>query len=67
MKPDVLKMRSFDFPPPKGGGCDLLVIAGEHSGDEQAARMVAGALAEKPGLRSAGRSSPPAARSRSST
>lgn len=51
MKPDVLKMRSFDFPPPKGGGCDLLVIAGEHSGDEQAARMVAGALAEKPGLR----------------
>lgn len=51
MKPDVLKMRSFDFPPPKGGGCDLLVIAGEHSGDEQAARMVSGALAEKPGLR----------------
>ena len=51
MKPDVLKMRSFEFPPPKGGGCDLLVIAGEHSGDEQAARMVAGALAEKPGLR----------------
>ena len=51
MKPDVLKMRSFDFPPPKGGGCALHVIAGEHSGDEQAARMVAGALAEKPGLR----------------
>lgn len=29
----------------------MLVIAGEHSGDEQAARMVSGALAENPGLR----------------
>jgi lipid-A-disaccharide synthase len=34
-----------------GGTVDLLVIAGEHSGDEHAARMVAGLLARRPGLR----------------
>ncbi|MBO5781135.1 MAG: lipid-A-disaccharide synthase, partial [Opitutales bacterium] len=32
--------RSFSFPPPEDGSCDVLFIAGEHSGDEQAARMV---------------------------
>lgn len=32
--------RIFDFPPPEDGSCDVLIIAGEHSGDEQAARMV---------------------------
>ena len=34
MNPDVLKMRSFRFAAPAEGRCDLLVIAGEHSGDE---------------------------------
>ncbi|MBO6102730.1 MAG: lipid-A-disaccharide synthase [Opitutales bacterium] len=32
--------RSFNFPPPEDGQCDFLIIAGEHSGDEQAARML---------------------------
>ncbi len=36
---------------PSGGGVDLLVIAGEHSGDEHAARMVRQLLAQKPGLK----------------
>lgn len=30
----------FRLPPPSGGRVDLLIVAGEHSGDEQAARMV---------------------------
>lgn len=30
---------------------DLLIIAGEHSGDEHAARMIAAALRERPGLK----------------
>lgn len=42
---------SFPLPAPAGGPPDLLVVAGEHSGDEQAARMVKGLLARKPGLR----------------
>jgi lipid-A-disaccharide synthase len=41
----------FRLPPPLGGAPDLLVIAGEHSGDEHAARMVAGLLRRRPGLR----------------
>jgi lipid-A-disaccharide synthase len=40
-----------EFPPPKGGKADVLVIAGEHSGDEQAGRMIRGLLASDPGLR----------------
>jgi len=40
----------FRLPPPRGE-TDLLVIAGEHSGDEHAARMVAGLLRLRPGLR----------------
>ena len=32
--------QNFDFPPPEDGSCDVLIVAGEHSGDEQAARMV---------------------------
>ena len=40
----------FRLPPPAGGRVDLLVIAGEHSGDEHAARMVRGLLARDPGL-----------------
>ncbi len=39
------------LPAPSSGGVDLLVIAGEHSGDEHAARMVRQLLAQKPGLR----------------
>ncbi len=40
----------FRLPPPAGGGVDLLVIAGEHSGDEHAGRLVRGLLAREPGL-----------------
>jgi lipid-A-disaccharide synthase len=39
------------LPAPAGGAPDLLVVAGEHSGDEHAARMVAGLRALRPGLR----------------
>jgi lipid-A-disaccharide synthase len=42
---------SFRLPAPQGGAPDLLVIAGEHSGDEHAARMVSGLLRRRPGLR----------------
>ncbi len=41
----------FRLPPPREGGVDLLVIAGEHSGDQHAATMVRGLLARQPGLR----------------
>jgi lipid-A-disaccharide synthase len=41
----------FRLPPPDGGAVDLLVVAGEHSGDEHAARMVAGLRALRPGTR----------------
>ena len=34
----------FRLPPPTGGRVDLLVVAGEHSGDEHAARMPRTAL-----------------------
>ncbi|HVU23912.1 MAG TPA: lipid-A-disaccharide synthase [Opitutus sp.] len=37
--------------PPAGGGVDLLVIAGEHSGDEHAARMVRELRGKRPELR----------------
>jgi lipid-A-disaccharide synthase len=40
----------FGLPPPAGGQVDLLVIAGEHSGDEHAARMVREFLAKQPAL-----------------
>ncbi|MFM9030504.1 MAG: lipid-A-disaccharide synthase, partial [Opitutaceae bacterium] len=40
----------FRLPPPEGGRADLLVIAGEHSGDEHAARMVREAREREPGL-----------------
>ena len=39
------------LPPPQGGAPDLLVVAGEHSGDEHAARMVSGLRALRPGVR----------------
>ncbi len=41
--PATLSDQSFNFDAPEKG-CDLLVLAGEHSGDEQAARMVSEAL-----------------------
>jgi lipid-A-disaccharide synthase len=41
----------FRLPPPRGGRPDLLVIAGEHSGDEHAARMVSGLRRLRPGVR----------------
>jgi lipid-A-disaccharide synthase len=45
------KTLPFRFSPPVGGRVDLFLIAGEHSGDEQAARLVRGLLAREPGLR----------------
>jgi lipid-A-disaccharide synthase len=41
----------FSLPPPNGGGVDVLIVAGEHSGDEHAARLVADLLARQPTLR----------------
>jgi lipid-A-disaccharide synthase len=43
--------RSLRLPPPTGGTPDLLVVAGEHSGDEHAARMVSGLRALRPGIK----------------
>ena len=40
----------FHLPPPTGGRVDLLIVAGEHSGDEHAARMVRELRAKQPGL-----------------
>lgn len=40
----------FRLPPPSGGRVDVLVVAGEHSGDEHAARMVRELRAKQPGL-----------------
>lgn len=37
------------LPPPQGGRVDVLVIAGEHSGDEQAARMIRDLRRSEPG------------------
>jgi len=42
---------NLSFPAPIAGSVDLLIIAGEHSGDEHAARMLSGLLAQKPGLK----------------
>lgn len=40
----------FRLPPSVAGRVDLLVVAGEHSGDEHAARMVAELRAQRPDL-----------------
>jgi lipid-A-disaccharide synthase len=40
----------FRLPAPRAGKVDLLVVAGEHSGDEHAARMVAGMKRLRPGV-----------------
>jgi lipid-A-disaccharide synthase len=39
------------FPPPAHSGVDVLVIAGEHSGDEHASRMVAALQRRNPSVR----------------
>jgi lipid-A-disaccharide synthase len=39
------------LPAPAHGAVDLLIVAAEHSGDEHAARMVRGLLAQEPGLK----------------
>lgn len=39
------------LPAPAGGAVDLLVVAGEHSGDENAARMLGELLVKSPGLK----------------
>ena len=51
MSDNVLQKRAFDFAPPKDGACDVLILAGEHSGDQQAARMLSKTLAKRPDLR----------------
>ncbi len=40
----------FRLPPPAGGRVDLLVVAGEHSGDAHAARLVRDLRARSPGI-----------------
>ncbi len=40
----------FRLPPPVAGRVDVLIVAGEHSGDEHAARMVRALRAKQPGL-----------------
>ncbi len=44
------KLVPFRLPPPTVSKVDLLVVAGEHSGDEHAARMVQELRARQPGL-----------------
>ncbi len=39
------------LPPPAGDGVDLLLVAGEHSGDEHAARLIRALRVSSPGLR----------------
>ena len=41
----------MDLPPPADGRPDLLVIAGEHSGDEHAGRMIQDLKLEQPGVK----------------
>jgi lipid-A-disaccharide synthase len=41
---------AFAFPPAQTGHVDLLIIAGEHSGDEHAARMIRELQAKHPGI-----------------
>lgn len=49
MNPPVAQL-PFRLPPPAGGRVDLLVIAGEHSGDEHAALAIRGLKALQPDL-----------------
>ncbi len=41
---------TFRLPPPAEGRVDVLIVAGEHSGDEHGARMVRELRAQQPGL-----------------
>ena len=41
----------FGLPAPSAGPVDLLMVAGEHSGDEHAARVVRELRAKNPGLK----------------
>lgn len=41
----------FRLPPPRDAAVDVLIVAGEHSGDQHAATMVGTARARRPGLR----------------
>ena len=51
MSSSAINTSALHLPAPAAGQVDLLIIAGEHSGDEHAARMLSGVLAQKPGLR----------------
>ncbi len=42
---------TFPLPPPAGEGIDLLIIAGEHSGDQHAATLVRDLRRARPGVR----------------
>lgn len=46
----VAEKQPVVFAPPSGGRVDVLIIAGEHSGDEHAARMVRELRERQPGL-----------------
>ena len=48
--PSAPKLLPFRLPAPTGGHVDLLIVAGEHSGDEHAARMVSELRRKQPGL-----------------
>lgn len=44
------KASQFNLPPPAGGRLDLLIVAGEHSGDQHAATMVRELKAKRAGI-----------------
>lgn len=50
-KPARRETLPFALPPPRGGQVDVLMIAGEHSGDEHAARLLRDLRAQAPDLR----------------
>lgn len=50
MGSNLLAQTEYPLPAPARSGVDALVVAGEHSGDEHAARMVKAALARNPDL-----------------
>jgi lipid-A-disaccharide synthase len=52
----------FRLPPPAAGRADVLIVAGEHSGDEHAARLVRELRANRPGLAVAALGGPELAR-----
>src|SRR5437016_3329 len=48
--PSNPEVQSFRLPPPAAGRVDVLIVAGEHSGDEHAARMVRELRGKQPGV-----------------